>query len=86
MSTPSPYLALEHDICSAHHMALILADLFDDTLRMFKSVADETNSQTFKVLLNSPEIDTLSFAYNDVVARTKVVKDSFYEIDEERAS
>lgn len=69
---------LEHEICCLNHMADILADLLDDQL-----VPMETRgNDALMIMLTKHQLETLSFAWNDVSFRSQRVRDAFYAAGE----
>lgn len=66
--------AIETEICDLYHMAAILADMLDEQL----SPEDETDG-VMRILMSKDQLDTLSFAWNDVVTRSRRLRSSFYE-------
>lgn len=69
---------LEHEICCLNHMADILGDLLDDQL-----VPMETRgNDALMIMLTKHQLETLSFAWNDVSFRAQRVRDAFYAAGE----
>ncbi|MEF3132991.1 hypothetical protein OS035_16145 [Rhizobium sp. 268] len=69
---------LEHDICCLNHMADILADLLDDQL----TPRETSSNELVKIMLTKHQLETLSFAWNDVSFRAQRVRDAFYSAGE----
>ncbi|MBX4952075.1 MULTISPECIES: hypothetical protein [Rhizobium] len=74
----SAFRDLEHEICCLNHMTDILADLLDDQL-----VPMETRgNDALMIMLTKYQLETLSFAWNDVSFRATRVRDAFYAAGE----
>ncbi|MDR9783833.1 hypothetical protein [Rhizobium redzepovicii] len=74
----SAFRNLEHEICCLNHMADILGDLLDDQL-----VPMETRgNDALMIMLTKHQLETLSFAWNDVSFRAQRVRDAFYAVGE----
>lgn len=71
-------LTLEHDIACIASMAKILGGLLDDLL---VDCDDEVKAgkELYKVMLGAMEMDMLSFAWNDVIARAGRLDHAFHE-------
>ncbi|MHC2298205.1 hypothetical protein [Rhizobium mongolense] len=65
---------LESDVCGLSHMAHILGDLLDANLTPMKI----TEEGAVTIMLSKHELDTLSFAWNDVSIRSQRLRDAFY--------
>lgn len=66
---------LEHDISCLRNMSRILADLLDDSLVVEPGTGNGSTVLTIK--LTDSEMDTLSFAWNDVASRASRLQLAF---------
>ena len=71
---------LEHDVCCLVHMARILGDMLDHDLVEFDGDGRKgpSRGQTIKVILGHDQLEHLSFAWNDVINRARLLKDRYY--------
>ncbi|MGO7157144.1 hypothetical protein [Rhizobium leguminosarum] len=74
----SAFRNLEHEICCVNYMADILADLLDDQLVPMETRGNEA----LMIMLTKHQLETLSFAWNDVSFRTQRIRDAFYAAGE----
>lgn len=71
----SAFLDMEDAVCSLRHMTLILGAMLDDNLKDGETGA---GTGSMKVWLSGEQVELLSFAWNDVIRRARVVQDAFY--------